>query len=339
MSKGGGISKEERIALEHLRFRALDLRKKGWKNKEIAEAYGVHQGSVSRWFTTKERKGSRSLKLKKAKGNPSKLNKEEQRRIIDLMIKPATDYGYQNPLWTCKKIQRLMKDQIGKSLSISNIWEFARRWNLSPQIPIKKAKERNERKIKKWVKKTWYKIDKHRRRWQAMLYLEDESGVYLNPVVGRTWAPRGKTPTVSVSGSRKKLNLLSAITPGGRLVFKIHQKNIKSEEYIEFLTQIIKNHPHRKVIVITDNGSIHKSKLTQGFLKSNEKVLAVYHLPPYAPELNPDEHIWSYLKSHLLNAHQAKEIDELENLTKRKMNSIGRNRNLIRSFFIHSYIT
>ena len=333
---GRSISRD---ALEHYRFQAVDLRKKGWKINKIAEAFGVERESVSRWISKAGKYGKNSLKSTKAKGKKPKLTEEEQKRIIFLMIKPATEYGFENPLWTCKKIQRLMKDYTGKSLSISNVWEFGKRWNLSPQIPNRKAKERNESAIKRWVKEEWPKIEKHQRRWQAMLYLRDESGVYLNPVVGRTWAPKGKTPIIKVSGSRQKLNLLSAISPAGRLVFKIHQKKIKSDEYVEFLTQITKYHSHRKIIIITDNASIHKSNLVRGFLKSNEKIFAIYYLPTYAPELNPDEHVWSYLKSYLLNAHQAKNIGELEDLTRKKMNSIGKKRRLISNFFMHSYVT
>lgn len=328
-----------RDALEHYRFQAVDLRRKGWKVNKIAEAFGVRREAVSRWISKAGKYGKNSLKSTKAKGKDPKLNEEEQGKIISLMIKPATEYGFDNPLWTCKKIQRLMKDQTGKSLSISNVWEFAKRWNLSPQIPNKKARERNESAIKRWLKEEWPKIEKHRRRWQAMLYLQDESGVYLSPVVGRTWALKGKTPTIKVSGSRQKLNLLSAISPAGRLIFKIHQKKIKSEEYIDFLTQIIKYHPRRKIIVITDNATIHKSNLVQGFIKSNEKIFVIYYLPPYAPELNPDEHIWGHLKSYLLNAHQAKNINELKDLTIKKMNSIRQRRNLISNFFMHVYMT
>lgn len=337
MKKRDGRS-TPREALEYYRFQAVDLRKKGWKINKIAEAFGVRREAVSRWMSKASKYGKNSLKSTKAKGKEPKLNEKEQIKIVSLMIKPATEYGFENPLWTCKKIQRLMKDQTGKSLSISNVWEFAKRWNLSPQIPNKKAKERNESAIKRWVKEEWPKIEKHRRRWQAMLYLQDESGVYLSPVVGTTWAPKGKTPTIKVSGSRQKLNLLSAVSPAGRLVFKIHQKKIKSGEYIEFLTQIMKYHPRRKVIVITDNASIHKSNLVRGFIKSNDKIFAIYYLPTYAPELNPDEHIWGYLKNYLLNAHQAKNINELKDLTRNKMNSIKQNTELISNFFMRPYV-
>lgn len=337
MKKRDGRS-TPREALEHYRFQAIDLRKNGWKINKIAEAFGVRREAVSRWMSKASKYGKNSLKSTKAKGKEPKLNKEEQIKIVSLMIKPATEYGFENPLWTCKKIQRLMKDQTGRSLSISNVWEFAKRWNLSPQIPNKKAKERNESAIKRWVKEEWPKIEKHRRRWQAMLYLQDESGVYLSPVVGTTWAPKGKTPTIKVSGSRQKLNLLSAVSPAGRLVFKIHQKKVKSGEYIEFLTQIMKYHPNRKVIVITDNASIHKSNLVRGFIKSNDKIFAIYYLPTYAPELNPDEHIWGYLKNYLLNAHQAKNINELKDLTRKKMNSIKQNTELISNFFMRPYV-
>ena len=92
-------------------------------------------------------------------------------------------------------------------------------------------------------------------------------------------------------------------------------------------------HPKRKIIVIEDSAPVHKAKNVDKFIEQNKKKIAVYRLPSYAPELNPTEHVWAYLKAHELKTHQAQNTDELKHLVKRKMQSIQMKKQLICSFF------
>ena len=171
-----------------------------------------------------------------------------------------------------------------------------------------------------------------------MLYFQDESGVSLTPVIGRTWAKKGKTPKVLVTGKRGGLCVTSAISPAGKLIFRIEKKKVNADKHIEFLKKIIKQHPNRKIIVIEDSSPVHKAKKVDIFVEQNNKKLAVYRLPSYAPELNPDEHVWEYLKAYELKTHQAKNTEELKHLVKRKMQGIQRKKGLVTSFFINTYV-
>ena len=59
----------------------------------------------------------------------------------------------------------------------------------------------------------------------------------------------------------------------------------------------MKQHPHRKVIIVTDNAPAHTAKFVKEFVLSNDRQIAVYYIPTYSPKLNPDEHVWAYLKA------------------------------------------
>ena len=78
-------------------------------------------------------------------------------------------------------------------------------------------------------------------------------------------------------------------------------------------------------------------KKPNSFVENNNKKLAVYNIPPYAPELNPDERVWKYLKAYQLKTHQAQNEEELRHLVKRKMQSIQKRKTLIHSFFTGIY--
>lgn len=327
-----------REALEHYRFQAIELKKKGWKLEEISEAFGVHRCSVSHWFVKARKYGLHSLKRTKAKGANPKLSKNDKKKIISWLKKSAMTFGFETPLWDCKRIQRMIKQNLNKEIAISNLWENLRKWKLTPQKPEKMALERSQRKVNKWIKKEWPKIEAHRRKWQAMLYFQDESAVSLAPVLGTTWSPKGKTPKVKVTGNRGSIAVSSAISPAGRMLFRIEKKTVNSETFIDFLKQIIKNHKWRKIIIIADNSPSHTAKAVEKFIKENKTKIIIYFLPTYSPDLNPDEEVWKYLKNVKLKAHQARNKKEFRPLIRSKMQSIQKKPNLIKSFFIGTYV-
>ena len=327
---GRSISRE---TLEYLRAQSIKLWKKDKSIEDIADFCGVHLTVIYKWIRVYKQNGLVGLKRRKAKGAEPKLNKEDKKQIISWLRKPAMEFGFETPLWDCKRIQTIIRQELNKSISISNLWETLRRWNLTPQKPEKEALEKNPKAVRKWLKEEWPKIEKHRRRWQAMLYFQDESGVSLIPVLGKTWAPKGKTPKIKVTGNKGGLCVTSAISPAGRMVFRIENHTIRAEDHIDFLKQIMKYHPHRKIIVIEDNARPHIAKEVKDFVRENKNKITVYYLPTYSPDLNPDEKVWKYLKNVKLKAHQARNKKEFKPLVQAKMQSIQKRPKLIKSFF------
>lgn len=326
--------------LETYRFRAIDLYKKGKQIKDIAEFFGVHRCAVSHWITSYKRHGKKRLKSKKGTGRPLKLTEKEMKGIIRFLYDDATIYGFETPLWTCQRLKQLIQKKVGKKLHSTNIMRWLKKWGLTNQKPVRRATQRNDRAVKRWLRNEWPKIKEHRRRWQAILYFQDESGVSLTSAIGKTWAPKGKTPVVKMTGQRGTLCVTSAISPIGKMVFRIEKEDekINADKHIEFLQQIIKQHPHRKIIIIEDNAPAHIAQKVDDFVIKNKNKFAIYRLPSYAPELNPDEHVWEYLKAYQLKAHQAQDTKELRKLVKRKMQGIQRKKKVINSFFVGTYV-
>lgn len=333
---GRTISRDE---LELLRLRVLNLREKGWKINDIAESFELHRGSVSRWFTYFRRKGKDGLLKKKASGAKPKISLQETNKLISILMHPATDFGFATPLWDCHRIQQLIKNKFEKSIDQSNIWRLLRRWGFTPQKPEKHAIEQSEQLVAEWLVEEWPKIRANAKRWHAIVYFQDEAGISLIPALGTTWAPRGQTPHVIVTGKKGGIIVTSAVSQCGRLLFRIEKENIVASVHIEFLQQLLDHHPRRKIIVVEDRARPHTAGLVRKFMEENKKRLTIYYLPSYSPDLNPDEKTWRHLKQHELKAHQATSIPELRDLVLAKMRSIQHRPKVVKSFFNGSYVT
>jgi len=128
------------------------------------------------------------------------------------------------------------------------------------------------------------------------LVFVDESGFYLLPSVVRTYAPRGTTPVIRELLTRDHLSAISAITPEGKLYMMVQEDAFKSPDVVRFLVHLLR-HVGGKLLVIWDRSPIHRGQAVKDFLATRRgKRVRLEQLPAYAPELNPDEGIWSYLK-------------------------------------------
>ena len=168
--------------------------------------------------------------------------------------------------------------------------------------------------------------------YKAILYFEDESDISLTAVLGKTWAPKGKTPIQKVTGSRASVVAMSAISKSGRLIFTLHEKRITSKEIIHFPDQMLKHHKRRHLVVVMDKAPLHTSKMTKEYI-STQNRLHVFNLQPYSPDFNPDEEVWNYLKNEELKSHQARTKDEIKILAQKKLESMSENPKLLRGLF------
>jgi transposase len=130
----------------------------------------------------------------------------------------------------------------------------------------------------------------------ATIVWVDESGFYLLPLAVRTWAPRGQTPILRVPLTHDHLSAISAITLDGRLFLQVREDSYDGEAVVDFLRVVLRQIPG-KVLVIWDGSPIHHGQAVKDFLRAGAaKRLQLEQLPGYAPDLNPDEGIWNYLK-------------------------------------------
>lgn len=167
---------------------------------------------------------------------------------------------------------------------------------------------------------------------RAKLIFVDESGFSLIPFVHRTWAPRGCTPTLRHAFRWPKLSAISGVTPQGRIFFQLRRGTIRAPQCVGFLRQLLRHIPGR-IVVLWDNARQHKAILTRDFAAKHRDRLSLRYVPPYSPELNPDEGVWAHIKTHRIANLCAPDVETLETHLRRAVRYIRRRPSLVRSFF------
>lgn len=161
----------------------------------------------------------------------------------------------------------------------------------------------------------------------------DESGCYLLPAVVRTFAPVGETPVLAEKLTREHLSAISAITLEGKLLVRTQDHSFHGTEAAGFLKHLVKL-VSGKLLVVWDGNPIHRSNEVRQFLGSGEgKGVWLECLPGYAPELNPDEGIWNYLKRVELRNMACQNLGQLFTEFRKAVQRLRQKHRIIRACF------
>jgi transposase len=299
---------------------------------EIAQAYGTDRSTIHRWLARYHVEGEEGLLRKPVPGRPRKLGTLDTKALIDMVLAPASQFGYETDFWTIPRLIQVVGSRFGVSVSKQTMMRRLHEAGLSYQKPERQYFELSEEERQQWRRRDLPKIRSAVRKYRAILYFQDEANISLTALLGKTWALRGKTPKQRVTGKRGGVSALSAITSGGQLIFRLHDKRIASAEVVEFLGQMLRHHPRRHLVVVMDQAPPHVSKLTKAYIESQRR-LHVFHLPTYSPDWNPDEKVWNHLKHQELKGHQAKTKEELILLTNKKLTAMSKNSELLQGIF------
>ncbi len=152
------------------------------------------------------------------------------------------------------------------------------------------------------------------------------------PTVARTWAPRGHTPVIQYSFNWKQLSAVAGLT-FWRFYFRFFPGTIRAPQLVEFLKALRTQLRGKPLLIIWDGLNTHKSRLVRRWLEAQRGEVQIEFLPPYAPELNPVEQIWNYLKNHEIANLCASTIGEVGHFARRRMRSMQRRSRLVCSFW------
>src|SRR6185312_9278546 len=318
---------------EWRRFRALQLKQQGWYQRHIAAALGVSEDAVSRWLLRARDGGPDALRSRTSPGRPPKLSAAQKRLIPDFLWHGAEAYGFRGEVWTCARVAQVIEEEFGVRYHKGHVGRLLAELHWTPQVPIRRAIQRDEEAIRRWRAEVWPELRRRARRERRVLVFEDESGFYLLPGVVRTYAPAARTPVIREKQTRDHLSVMGGMTPQGKVYTLARQEPLNGSHTIEFLSHLLRVAGER-LLVIWDGSPIHRRQAVREFVAGTGGKVRVEALPGYAPDLNPwDEGGWNHLKHVEMRNLVCRDLEELHEQFHLAVGRLRQKPQLVQSFF------
>jgi transposase len=319
--------------LEALRQRAVKQVHAGESPEVVAKALGINRTTIYDWLAKYRQGGWGQLKAKPIPGRPPKLSGQALRWIYKTVTgtNPA-QLDFEFALWTREMIAHLIHKRYKIRLSGVSVGRLLAQMGITCQKPIHRALQRNRNLVRKWLNDEYPKIKKMALKLGAEIYFGDAAGVRSDHHAGKTWGRKGKTPVVESTGARFSLSLISAVTARGKMRFMIKEGGVNSKVFIGFLKRLLAG-AKKPIFLILDRGPAHISKMTRAFVESLKGRLRIFYLPPYSPDLNPDELVWNHLKNHTVGRMAMTDKPGFKRKVLGSMRALQKNPDKVASFF------
>jgi transposase len=332
---GQNAARGNKAAQEKARQLVIDfLKKKKGTQKQASELFGLSLNGVHRIWRRYKEKGYRGIASKKRGVQGGKKINGRQSAEVRQLIKEKLPDQLKLPfgLWTREAVQQLILNRYGIELSRWQVGRYLKSWGYTPQKPISKAFEQKPQKVKEWLEKEYPAIKKRAAKENAVIYFGDETGMRSDHQAGRSYAPAGETPIIKKTGQRFSLNMVSAISNKGYLQFMIIDGSFNTEVFQTFLQQMIK-YSRQKIYFVTDGHPAHKTKKLNEWLGKHKNRIEVFFLPPYSPELNPQEYVNQDVKTNVIGKKRPVNKEQMRNNVEEFMNKRKNDRKQVQKYF------
>ena len=323
-------------SLQVMRQQAVKAVGNGEAATSVAKVFGVNVRSVFRWLADYASGGQKALQAKPIPGRPQKVTPDEMRWLAKT-IKDETpqQFKFEYALWTLALVGEVLAQQFGKRLSKGSVSRLMRILGFTVQRPLYRAWQQDTDLVKKWQAEEFPAIRAEAKAAGAVIYFGDEAGMRSDHHAGTTWAPVGQTPVVTATGRRFSLNMISAVSARGDLRFMVHEGNVGANVFRDFLKRLMVG-AKQPIFLVLDGHPIHKAKLVRDFVTAQEGKLKLFYLPPYSPQLNPDEQVWGNVKGRVAK-RLPQNKEELKLMLGSALRRLQKMPAIVRGFFQHPH--
>ena len=299
----------------------------------VMQSLGLCRTSIYPWLRKYQDKGMDALVEKIAQGPEPKLTEKQRQQVKRWILgKDPRQYGFDFGLWSRRIVQALIQEKLGIELGLTAVGRLLASLEITPQKPLRRAYERDPAAVDLWVRETYPKLKQRAKRLGAKIFFLDEAGFQSDPPLGRTYGLKGRTPVVRTSGQRQSLNVISAVNARGEFWAVTYTGKLDAEAFVAFLENFMQGRTG-KVFLVVDGHPAHKANLVKAYVQKLQGRLELHFLPPYAPDLNPDEFVWSHMKNNGVSKKPLKKNESLRKRIEQDLSALKDNRALVRSFF------
>jgi transposase len=322
-------------ALEHMRLLAVRrVTEDGERPSDVMDSLGLCRTSIYPWLRRYRDKGLEALAEKVSQGPEPKLSEKQRQQVRRWILgKDPRQHGFDFGLWTRRIVQSMIGEKMGVELCLTSVGKLLASLEITPQKPLRRAYERDPLAVERWRMEEYPKLRKRAKKRGAMIFFLDEAGFQSDPPLGRTYGLKGHTPVVPSSGQRQSINVISAVNASGAFWAATYTGKLDSEAFVIFLRNFMKGR-RNKVFLVVDGHPAHKARIVKEYVAGTQGRLELHFLPPYAPDLNPDEFVWNYMKTTGVSKKPLKKNESLRARVEQDLINISQDAILVASFFL-----
>ena len=321
--------------LEQIRRMAFQRIREGERPAEVIASFGFCRTTIYKWMKAAAGRGRglNALRSTRGTGRPRSLTPAQERQIFRWINgRNPFQYGLDFGLWTRQIVSTLIEQKFGVRMGVTAVGALLAKLGLTPQKPLQRAYQRDPQAIERWQREIYPAIASKAKRQGSQIFFWDESGFRADSVHGKTWGVRGQTPVVQRPGQRQSISAASAVNARGGFWFQTYKGALSGELFVELLKRMMR-HRKKPVHLIIDSLPAHKKALVRDYVQSTHGRLTLHFLPGYAPDLNPDELVWSHIKRTGTARRPLQAGEHLDERIDAELASVQRNPKLVRSFF------
>lgn len=236
--------------------------------------------------------------------NASKLTRNQKEEIRKTLQEPPSSCGLPKKFWDVPTLKEYMRAEFGVVYESVQSYHFLLKFSrLSFKYPAKFDIKRDEQKIAQRLKEIQQEIAVYLKDHRWEVFASDETRLMLEAITRRAWLKKGEKTVVKVARSCEFQNYLGMLN---QKTFDCQVYPIawgRQSEIIKALAKHIVKYPRKHICIVWDNAKCHKGKLLRRELARGGLLQRVHlvSLPPYAPDMNPIEHVWDWGKKKIAN--------------------------------------
>jgi transposase len=325
----------DHATLEQIRLMAMKRVREGEDPATVIASYGFCRTTIYKWMKAAGGRGRslKALRSTRGTGRPRSLTPAQERQVFRWVNgRDPRQYGLDFGLWTRAIVSVLIERKFGVSLGVTAVGALLAKLELTPQKPLQRAYQRDPEAIARWQQETYPALARQAKRRGATILFWDESGFRADTVHGKTWGRRGQTPIVHRPGQRQSISAASAVSARGEFWFCTYKGGLNGELFVQLLRKLMR-HRKKPVYLVLDGLPAHKRALVRDYIVSTRGKLSLYFLPGYAPDLNPDEFVWSHVKRTGTARRPLQQGEKLHERIEEELAEVRDNPRLVRSFF------
>ena len=314
---------------------AVERVRDGEKPSAVIASYGLCRTTIYKWLraVSKPGVGMKALRSRPATGRPRRLTARQEQQVFRWANgKDPRQYGLDFGLWTRSIVAALIERKFEVKLGLSAVGALLARQGLTPQKPLQRAYQRDPEAIEKWRRETYPAIARQAKAEGGEVFFWDEAGFRADTVHGKTWGKKGQTPVVERPGRRQSVSAASAVNARGGFWYCTYEGALTAELFVTLLERMMAGRD-KPVHLVVDGLPAHKTRRVKDYIASTKGMLTLHILPGYAPDLNPDELVWSHVKRTGVARAPLRKGETLKNKIDNQLAAIKRLPELVRSFF------